>query len=66
MKKILIIEDEKIACNSLGQFLARRGYEPACRYTLNSANDVIASERFDIYLIDVRLPDGNGLELILK
>jgi DNA-binding NtrC family response regulator len=66
MKKILIVEDEKIACNSLGQFLTRRGYEPVCRYTLHSASDIIISERFDIYLIDVRLPDGNGLELIPK
>ncbi|MEI6634191.1 MAG: sigma-54 dependent transcriptional regulator [Chlamydiota bacterium] len=64
MKKVLIVEDEKIACDNLGQFLLKKGYSPSCAYTFAEAREQIRSERHDIYLVDVRLPDGNGLELI--
>lgn len=64
MKKVLIIEDERIACDNLGQFLLKKGYSPSCAYVFAGAMDRIRAEQYDIYLVDVRLPDGNGLELI--
>jgi len=64
MARILIVEDEKIACNSLGQYLVRKGYTPSYAYTLFEGRRAVDSDSFDIYLIDIRLPDGNGLELI--
>jgi len=64
VKKVLIIEDERVACDNLGRFLSKKGYEPACVYTFAEARDRIRSERCDIYVVDVRLPDGNGLEII--
>lgn len=64
MKRVLIVEDEKVACDNLGRFLLKKGYASACVYSYTEANDRIRAERHEIYLLDVRLPDGNGLDLI--
>ncbi len=64
MNRLLIIEDERIAAESLAQFLEGKNYETECAYTLAEANGIAAGMAHDIYLVDVRLPDGNGLELI--
>lgn len=64
MDRVLIIEDERIAAKSLAQFLEGRNYETECAYTLAEADGIAAAEIHDVYLVDVRLPDGNGLDLI--
>ena len=64
MKKVLIVEDERIACHNLGQFMLKKGYSSTCAYTFTEAKEQIGAEKHDLYLLDVRLPDGNGLELI--
>jgi len=64
MKKVLIVEDEKIACHNLGQFLLKKGYSTSCAYTFTEAKKQIGLEKFNLYLLDVRLPDGNGMDLI--
>jgi len=64
MDKVLIVEDERIAAESLAQFLSRRDYRAGCAYTLGEAEGLAAAEAHDVYLVDVRLPDGNGLDLI--
>ncbi|MDP8235882.1 MAG: sigma-54 dependent transcriptional regulator [Candidatus Erginobacter occultus] len=64
MDKLLIIEDERIAAESLAQFLGRKNYATECAYTLTEAVGIAAGAGHDVYLVDVRLPDGNGLELI--
>jgi len=62
--KVLIIEDQ----NRLGQFL-RQGLSES-RYTVTwarscaEANDAIAETTFDAVVLDLGLPDGDGLDLL--
>ena len=62
-KRVLIVDDEENIGRSLRLILEREGYSVVlCR----SAAEFRAhpdSRRADAYLFDVRLPDGNGIEL---
>jgi DNA-binding response OmpR family regulator len=64
--KILIVEDEKELLNAICIYLAKEGYrcEKASNYTV--ANQKIILYSYDCCLIDIGLPDGNGLKLISK
>jgi len=66
VKRVLIVEDERIAGKSLAEFLSRQGYQSECLATFSETRESINREKFDIYLVDVRLPDGNGLQLISR
>lgn len=62
--KVLIVEDER----RLGEFLKQALAE--CRYTgrwvrtRREAADALAETPFDLIILDLSLPDGNGLELL--
>ena len=62
--RILIVDDEENIGHSLRLILEREGYGVSiCR----SAAEFCAhpdARRADVYLLDVRLPDGNGIELL--
>ena len=62
--KILIIEDEAELLSVISSYLTDAGYtcEMADRFDL--ALDKISIYEYDIILLDISLPDGNGLELI--
>lgn len=64
MAKILIIDDDQLLCESLTCKLQDMGHEVLCAYSLQEALHVTQKEDIDVVYLDVRLPDGNGLEKI--
>ena len=62
--KILIIEDDKIQNNVLAGFLRKEGYEAFSAYTLTEANPILNTEDIKLILLDLMLPDGNGLDFL--
>lgn len=63
-KRILIIDDECHILESLEMFLSERGYDVACA---SSAMEGIEKNRAfmpNVVILDVRLPDMDGLELL--
>jgi two-component system response regulator AtoC len=60
---ILIVEDEDNARNFLSSFLTSKGYEVSEAPTLEQACKYVYEGKADIILLDVLLPDGNGLSL---
>ncbi len=64
--KILVIEDEPQMMGLIKQFLTEENYivEEACDFT--SGMDKIASYDYDCILLDIMLPDGNGLAILQK
>jgi DNA-binding response OmpR family regulator len=62
--KILVIEDEPEMMGLIKQFLEDENYvvEEACNF--RSAIDKIVTFDYDCILLDIMLPDGNGLELL--
>lgn len=64
MAKILIIDDDDLMCQSLSLVAGRWGHEVTCTHTLGAGLEKASSQSFDVVFLDVRMPDGNGLDMI--
>jgi DNA-binding response OmpR family regulator len=62
--KILIIEDEQELAKSIAEYLSDESY--LCEYatTYHQALDKIETFNYDCILLDIMLPDGNGMKLL--
>ena len=61
---ILIVEDDGATRRFLADNLAADGYEPLEAATIRDAGRVLGGQRVDLAIVDLRLPDGDGLRLI--
>jgi len=66
MAQILIIDDDPGMCEMLLDLVARMGHDAVCRNTLDGGLNEALSKPYDVVLLDVRLPDGSGLDIIPK
>ncbi|MEO1012936.1 MAG: sigma-54 dependent transcriptional regulator, partial [Bacteroidota bacterium] len=64
MSNILIVEDDAAFCQMLQRFLAKRGYTVDTCFKATDAIKKIQATTYDTILTDLRLPDGNGIELL--
>ncbi|MDD4593126.1 MAG: response regulator, partial [Parabacteroides sp.] len=64
--KLLIIEDEKSLSDSIVSFLCTKEYVCEQAFTSSEASAKIALYVYDCILLDLMLPDGNGLDLFEK
>lgn len=62
--KILIIEDEPTLATSIEQYLKQEGYICELATTYQDALDKSVLYDYDCILVDIMLPDGNGLDII--
>lgn len=63
---ILAVDDEESILDLMEARLAAEGYRVARALSVKAANRLIATNDFDIAIIDIGLPDGDGLELVRK
>lgn len=61
--KILITEDDLILREGLCALLTQEGYHVHAAANLRAAKALLLQERFDLILLDQRLPDGLGTDL---
>lgn len=64
MAKILIIDDDRFLTEMLVQQLSEGEHDASSANTLAAGLALLHESSFDIVLLDVQLPDGNGLEYI--
>ena len=62
--KILIIEDEVELLIAIGNYLTKENYICELAESFSKANEKTGIYEYDIILLDITLPDGNGLELL--
>lgn len=60
MTRILLVEDDSDIVNYLTEFLQGEGYAVDSVGGMAVALDVLSKDSFDLILLDVSLPDGNG------
>ena len=60
MSRVLVIEDDEILNGGLCYNLQKRGLTPFSVYTIKEARKLLSQETYDLILLDVNLPDGNG------
>lgn len=63
MTKILVVEDDLALSTGLCFELDYSGYLTVASYNCQKARQLLKSDSFDLMLLDVNLPDGNGFEL---
>ncbi len=61
---MLIVEDDSGLRSSLQQSFRRKGYEVLSTSTGSEALEVLRAQKIDLILLDVRLPDGSGLDIL--
>jgi len=64
MGKLLIVDDDIALAQIIESFLSRNGFESLFTTNVKSARKLIHQKPFDLYLLDYRLPDGTGLDLL--
>lgn len=64
MADILIIDDDEGVCRLFSRAISRMEHRPDHALTLGEGMEKIRSGLFDLVLLDVRLPDGNGLAAV--
>lgn len=63
MYKILIVEDNLLLNKTLAYNLTADGYNVVSAYNCASGLQQLKESRFNLALLDINLPDGNGLDL---
>src|SRR5512138_2358084 len=64
IEKIILLEDDLVVRRNLEQQLRQRRYDVTTAGTLAAAQDILARDTFDLIFVDVRLPDGDGTDLL--
>ena len=66
MKRILIVEDDRALGDGLCLALRAPSLELALCRTLSAAREALEAGGFDLLILDVNLPDGNGLDFLRR
>lgn len=66
MLELLIIDDDVSFCRLLERFLMQKSYRVQTAFSGGEALKKINSGHFDLVMTDLRLPDTDGLELLVK
>jgi DNA-binding NtrC family response regulator len=64
IEKIIVLEDDLIVRKNLEQQLRQQRYDVASVETIARARELLAKDSFDLLFLDVRLPDGEGTDLL--
>ena len=62
--KVLIVEDEIELLIAISNYLIKENYVCELAGNFQKANEKLAIYEYDIILLDITLPDGNGIELL--
>ncbi|MBX3739049.1 MAG: sigma-54-dependent Fis family transcriptional regulator [Candidatus Didemnitutus sp.] len=63
-EKVLIVEDEPVVRNLQTEIFTRRKFIVATAETLAQAESLLTKESFDLVMLDIRLPDGDGQQFL--
>jgi DNA-binding response OmpR family regulator len=63
---VLVIEDDRRIANVLEQGLLEDGHQVYVTHRGDEAHDLIASQHFDVVVLDIMLPGADGIEVLKK
>ncbi len=63
-EKVLLVEDEPVVRNLQTEIFTRRGFTVTVAESLAQAEAAIVRESFDLVMLDIRLPDGDGQQFL--
>jgi two-component system, NtrC family, response regulator HydG len=65
-KTILVVDDDKSILRTFTRILQKSGYEIETAETGKEAMEKTENRQYDLALVDIRLPDMDGTELLAK
>lgn len=63
MNKVLVVEDDTLLCKTLAYNLSLEGYSAETALSVREAKARLQKNAYDLIVLDINLPDGNGFEL---
>ena len=64
MAQVMIIDDDVVMCDMLSSMVDRTGHDASSAHTLKEGMREISSKNYDIVFLDIRMPDGSGLDVL--
>lgn len=64
MDKILVIDDDEGLLHFLSRFFKRKGFDVTASTTPHDAIDIMSQGNFNLVMLDYKLPDLNGLDVL--
>ena len=62
--KLLVVEDERMLCDTIAKSLHHAGYEVDCCYDGAEALERLLIEQYDLIVLDLHLPGMDGMEVL--
>ncbi len=62
--KLLLLEDDHILSETLQLFLTKEGYDVDTALSIEEAEALTFNNTYDLYLLDINLPIGSGIDLL--
>ena len=66
MKRVLAVEDNENNMKQICLVLKKHGYEPIKAFSREEGVEKTIAERLDLILMDIQLPDINGIEAVKR
>ncbi len=63
-RRILVVDDEQAICESCRRIFGEHGYDVETAATVKEGLECIRRGYFDCALIDLKMPDSNGMEIV--
>lgn len=63
VEHILVVDDDSTQTEILSHLLSKQGYRVSTAKTCREGFEKVATERFDLILLDISMPDGSGLSM---
>jgi two-component system response regulator HydG len=64
--RVLVIDDEDTICQALSAWLTKEGYHVETASSGHDALAYLAERLFDLYLVDIKMPGMDGIEVLAK
>ncbi len=64
-ERVLVIEDSKLMNNIISKKLSELNFHVDCAYSLKEADKFLSKYNYELVILDLHLPDGEGTELIV-
>lgn len=65
-RRVLVVDDERAVADLLTETLRRKGISASAAYGARQALDMLDASSFDVALLDVKMPEISGLELLKR
>lgn len=62
--RILVVDDERSISDALGMILSQLGHHVDSAKSIQEATDLLKGAPYDLIFMDLRLPDGSGIDLL--